>query len=401
MRGANKDADREATGQGTAPAKKSRLWTRDLVQILCANCAIYLSFQVLIPVLPLYVAESLGDEAVVGLVVGSLPFTAMLTRPLLGWAIDQYGRKKVLILSALLFGAVGLSYPLAASLFSLLVIRVVQGIGWGGVPPATSSIVADLIPPSRRGEGIAYLSTTQSIAMAVGPALGLFVASGSGYTAAFFASAGFALLGLALSLFVSDRYAPPAEKKKFHLRDLIEGSSIAPSSITALMTFVFGGLTAFIPLDALERDLGNPSVFFVTFAVGLIIVRPITGSISDRQANRGMLLFPGIALIVAALLVLSFTETPWTLATTAVLWAVGFGISQPVLRAMVLDLAPRERWGSANATLASAYDLGIALGALLLGLLASLVGIPAMFALASLAMAPAFVLILSRRQYQV
>lgn len=394
-------ADRGAPEQGSTPAEKSRLWTRDLVQILSANCVIYVSFQVLVPVLPLYVAERLGDEAVVGLVVGSLTFTAMLVRPLFGWAIDQYGRKRILILSALLFGVVGLSYPLAVSLFALLAIRIVQGLGWSGVPPSTSTIVADLIPPSRRGEGIAYLSTTQSIAMAVGPALGLFVASASGYTAAFFASAGFAFLGLALSLFVQDRYAPPAEKKQFHLQDLIEGSSLAPSSITALMTFVFGGLTAFIPLDALERDLGDPSVFFVTFAVGLIIVRPITGNISDRQARRGMLLFPGIMLIVASLLVLAFTETHWTLPATAVLWAVGFGISQPVLRAMVLDLAPRERWGSANATLASAYDLGMALGALLLGFLASLVGIPTMFALASLAMALAFVLILARKLYRV
>lgn len=260
--------------------------------------------------------------------------------------------------------------------------------------------MADLIPPRRRGEGISYLSTTQSIAMAVGPATGLFIVGALGYSEAFLASAGFAFVGLALAAPVRDKYVPPAEKREFRFRDLIESSSVAPSSITALLTFVFGGLTAFIPLDALNRDLGNPSVFFVVFAVGLVVIRPITGNISDRQARRGMLLFPGLGLVTAALLVLAFTETNWTLPATAVLWVLGFGISQPVLRAMVLDRASRARWGSANATLGSAYDLGMALGAFLLGLLASVTTIPTMFAFASLSMVLAFALVLFWRLYK-
>ena len=355
----------------------------------------------LVPVLPLFVSEGIGgDEATVGLAVGALTFTAVLVRPLLGWAIDQYGRKTILLASVALFAATGLLYPLTASLAALIAVRIVQGLGWSGVPPATSTMAADLVPPERRGEGIAYVSTSQSVAMAIGPAIGLFVAGAFGYTQAFFSATALALLALVLALFIRDRYAPPKEKRGFGLRDVVERSSVTPSVVTALLTFVFGGLTAFIPLDALQRDLGDPAVFFVTFSVVLIVVRPVTGRLSDRQARRGVLLFPGVGLVAASLFVLSFTEGPWTLPVTAVLWALGFGVAQPVLRAMVLDLAPPERWGSANATLGSAYDLGMALGAVLLGVVASRIGIPAMFAYASLTMALAFFVILGSRLYR-
>lgn len=383
---------------GRTPDEKparDRLWTRQFVWILTANCVVFTSLQVLVPVLPLYVAEILGgNEATVGLAVGTLTFTAVLVRPVFGWVIDQHGRKVIVLICAALFGATGLLYPLAASLTALIAVRFVQGIGWSGIPPATSTMAADLVPSSRRGEGIAFVSTSQSVAMAVGPAIGLFVAGALGYTPAFLAAAALAFLAFALALFTRDRYVPPKEKRGFGARDIVERSSVVPSAVCALLTFVFGGLTAFIPLDALERDLGDPAVFFVAFSVVLIVVRPVTGRLSDRQARRGMLLLPGIGLVAASLFVLAFTESAWTLAITALLWALGFGVAQPVLRAMVLDLAPRERWGSANATLGSAYDLGMASGALVLGIVASRTGIPAMFAYASLAMALAFVLIL-------
>lgn len=362
---------------------------------------VFTSYQLLIPILPLYVAEGIGgDEATVGLVVGTLTFTAVLVRPLLGWAIDQYGRRTLLLASIALFAVTGLVYPLTASLAALVAVRIIQGLGWSGIPPATSTMAADLVPPKRRGEGIAYVSTSQSVAMAVGPAIGLFLAGAFGYTEAFLSAVALALFALVLALFIRDRYVPPKEKRGFGLQDVVERSSVTPSAITALLTFVFGGLTAFIPLDALDRNLGNPAVFFVTFSVVLIVVRPVTGRLSDRQARRGILLFPGIGLVALSLFVLSFTEAPWTLPVTAVLWALGFGVAQPVLRAMVLDLAPRERWGSANATLGSAYDLGTALGAVLLGVVASQVGIPAMFAYASLTMALAFVMVLSSGLYR-
>jgi MFS family permease len=316
-------------------------------------------------------------------------------RPFAGWLVDHRGRRIVMIASFTTFTAATalLVHPQAASVAALIVIRIAQGVGWSGVNPSVSAIVTDLSPARRLGEGLAYQSTSQSIAMAIGPASGLFVLGLAGYTSTFLTSVALGSLALVLSLWVRQPYIPPMTRERFRLRDLIEVSSLAPSTITAITTFLFGGLASFVPLATMERDLGNPAAFFVTFAVGLIIIRPITGRLIDTVARRGVFLLLGLALIFSCLLVLAFTEAPWTLVTTGLLWASGFGITQPVLRVMAVLEAPQERWGAANATMATAYEGGTGAGALLLGVLASQVGIPTMFAFSSLVPLLALILV--------
>lgn len=381
---------KRALGQGAhkvpAASAEAPLWTPSFARVLATNCAVFVSYQMLVPIVPLYVVYIGGNEATTGLVVGTLTLTVLLGGPLAGWLLDRWGRQVILVASIAMFAMVGLSYPLAASPAALVVVRLMQGIGWSGMNPAVSTIVSDLAPRQRLGEALAYQSTSQSLAMAIGPATGLLVLQSAGYTPAFLASVAFGFLGLILALRIRYRYVPPAPKvnEEFRFRDLVEDSSVSPSAITALMTFLFAGLTTFVPLIAQNRDLGSPAVFFVTFAIVLVAIRPIAGRISDRQPRRGLLLLPGLGLIASCLLVLAFTHTPLTLAATGILWAVGFGVVQPILRAMVVDRAPPSRWGAANATMTTAYQLGLGLGALLLGAVASLVGLPSMFALSSL-----------------
>jgi MFS family permease len=376
---------------------KPPLWTSDFIKILVTNCVVFVSFQMLIPILPLYVTSIGGNEATVGFVVGALTFAVLIVRPFAGWLVDQWGRQVVMILSISIFAITGLMYPFAASIAALLAIRVIQGIGWSGVNPSVSTIVVDLTPPRRLGEGLAYQSTSQSLAMAIGPAISLFVLRLAGFAPAFLLAAALGFLALILSFRIRYPQAPRVAKKRFRFRDLIEISTLPPSAITALTTFLFGGLTAFVPLAAIDRDLGNPATFFITFAVGLVIIRPITGRISDISTQRGMLLFPGLGLIASSVLVLALTQSAWTLVVTGLSWAAGFGITQPVLRVMAIARAPRDNWGAANATIATAYEVGMGLGASVLGILASQVGIFMMFALSALAPVVAAALVFAWR----
>jgi predicted MFS family arabinose efflux permease len=364
--------------------QSSQLWTFAFGLVVAVNFVAFTSYQILVPILPLHIRSLGGSEATVGMVVSALTFVAVIVRPFAGWLIDNANRRVVLVCMIAAFAVVGLFYPFAGSITALLAIRIVHGVGWSGINPAVVTMASSLIPPSRRGEGLAYQSTSQSLAMAVGPAIGLFVVGLAGYTEAFVVSAIFAFIALGLSFGIRDNhYVAKSERRRFRLQDLVERSAVAPSVVVAIMTFIFGGLTAFVPIDAADRSLGNPATFFVTFAVALVIIRPIVGKMNDRQAKRGILLLPGLALIGAALLVLAFTATSWTLVAVSLLYAGGFGAAQPILRAMVMDRAPEHRWGAASATWATAYELGLAAGALLLGILASQVGIPNMFGLAS------------------
>ena len=390
-----RDRPDQHTHEAMDVSKKPPLWTSALIQVLVVNCVVFVSFQMLVPVLPLYVSTIGGNEAVIGLVVGALAFAGMPVRPFAGWLVDQWGRRIIMIASIAIFAATGFAYPFAASVASLLVIRIVQGVGWSGVFPSVGAVVADLTPPQRLGEGLAYQSTSQSLAMAIGPAAGLFILKSAGYTTAFLTAAALGLVAFLLSLRLRFPYTPPPEaRERFSLRALVETSSLAPSAITALTTFLFGGLTTFVPLVALDRHLGDPSVFFVTFAIALVIIRPIVGRISDRRLQRGVFLLPGLGLIASCLLILALVDAAWTLAATGLLWAAGFGITQPILRAMAVDRVPQDSWGAANATMATAYEAGLGAGALLLGILATQVGVSTMFALSSLVPAVAAALVL-------
>lgn len=361
----------------------SSLWTRDFARVLLANFILFTAFQMLVPVLPLYTGTFTDSEAQVGVVVGALTFTVILVRPFAGWWVDRISKRKLLMGSIIVFGVAGLAYPLAASVIALVSIRIVQGFGWSAVNPAVSTMVLEIPSEKRRGEALAYQSTSQSLAMAVGPAAGLILSQTVNFSLAFVASVVLSFLALVLTRGFEDRSLPYELDTEFRFSDLVERTAVIPSALTMLTTFIFGGLTTFVPLDALDRELGNPAVFFVTFATILVVLRPITGRLSDNLNQSGLLLFPGLALIGTSLLVLAFTEAWWTLAATGLLWALGFGITQPLLRVLAVARAPRDHWGRANATMATAYEAGLGSGAFLLGFLASLVGIPNMFALLS------------------
>ncbi len=187
---------------------------------------------------------------------------------------------------------------------------------------------------------------------------------------------------------------PPTEARTWSAHDLIEPRALGPATISALMNFVVSGMVTFVPLDAKERDIGSAIVFFVAISLMLMIIRPVMGGLSDRLPRRGALLIPGLICVALAALTLAFTESVWTLLLAAVFWAVGFGTAQPVVRAMILDRVPRNRWGSANATNLVLYDLGHATGPLVLGFIAERSNLPVTFGLSAVAPIVAILLIL-------
>jgi MFS family permease len=360
------------------------LWTPALIFILFTDVVIFSSAQLLRPVISLYVADMGANKTVVGIVASAFVFTGVLFRPLSGLAMDNFGRKAVLITGIALFALVGTLLPLGLALSALIGVRVLQGLAWSAVPPANDTIVSELIPTSRRGEGLGYSSTIRNIGVALGPAMGLYLAETSGYPVAFGFSTILAFAALGLAFRVQSPYLPPAGGKSWSLRRLVEPRALAPAFVSALMNVVVSGMVTFVPLDAKERNIGSAIVFFLAISLMLMIIRPVMGGLSDRLPRRGALLIPGLIVVALSALTLAFTEAVWTLPLAALFWAVGFGTAQPAIRAMILDRVPRNRWGSANATSLVLYDLGHAIGPFVLGFIAARFSLAATFAFSAL-----------------
>lgn len=391
---------RESTRGGLPSGREKyegRLWSREFLFIMAVALLMTGGLLYLVPILPLYVRELGGGEAQVGVVVGALALTSLFMRPLVGHLIDRYGRWYIVLASTVLTVIAAFLYPLATSIGVLILARIVHGAGWSGLGPATSTMAADIIPPPRRAEGFGYFGLSRSLGAAIGPALGITVAYWLGFSAAFWVASIFGVLALLMTFGMTEHYTPVANAaSKFRLnpQSLYESSAILPSLVILCVTFVYGGLMAFVPLDSANRGLGNPATFFVVYAIALILIRPLAGRFSD-QRGRGRLLIPGTVMVIAALLVLGLTGEWWTLSLSAILYAFGFGAIQPVIRAMILDCVPPQRWGKANATYGTAHDTGSSLGASALGFVAVQTGIPAMFVISALAAGIALLLVIA------
>jgi MFS family permease len=360
------------------------LWNSAFLRVLAADFCIFASMQIAVVLIPLHVKALGGSESVIGIVSGGFMLAAILSRPPVGWMADVFGRKPMFMWFCCIFAVAACGLPFLQGIAALLLVRILQGACWGGMVTAGSTLQSYIIPSSRLGEGIGYVSSVRNLAHATMPALGLVLADRFGAGDALWLGTGLALLSVLAVAMLEDKTPRPALRPKLRAIDLVERSAILPGLLSAAVTFLFSGMVTFVPLDAQRRDIGDPALFFVVYAVLLMVIRPAVGRWADRIPNRSAVLLPGLSAIIFAAFLLAFLETPYTLVLVACFWAFGFGSVQPVLRVLVLERAPRQRWGAANATSLSLYDMGLALGPPVLGLAVELWGYPVMYCISAI-----------------
>ncbi|HBW33893.1 MFS transporter [Desulfosporosinus sp. BICA1-9] len=356
------------------PVPEAQIWNKTFFLILVVSFCMFLSMYMLLPTLPLYAQTLGGNETVAGTIVALFTLSAVLVRPWFGNLLDRKGRKAILIIGVGIFLVSALAYHLTFSIITLLALRVVHGVGWSASTTATGTMASDVIPASRRAEGMGYYGIAATIAMSLGPALGLYLVKYSSYSVLFTGSAILAALGLAGSFFINYE-APRKNQAKAPLVKgvILEKTALPPALVLFFITLTYGGIISFLPSYANYRGVENIGMFFTVYALVLLFGRPIIGKMADRYGARKFLV-PGILLIAIALLLLvTATSMPMFL-LVGVVYGLGFGTVHPILNALVISLSPPERRGAANATFAMAMDLGIGLGAVTLGFLAQKMG---------------------------
>src|SRR5699024_10742633 len=252
----------------------------------------------------------------------------------------------------------------------LIVMRVLQGVGWGFSTTASGTIATDLIPPKRRGEGMGYYGLSSNLALALGPALGLSLVGLISFTQLFLISASMGLIALLLSLLIRYKKVEESPDKTTTVKfDVFEKTAINPSILLFFITLTFGGIATFLPLYALEKSVEGIPLYFVVYAIFLMASRLVAGKIYDEKGH--MYVFPpGALLIFIAMLLLAWLPSTTVLLIAAAFYGFGFGSVQPALQAWAVNGAADNRKGMANATFFSFFDLGVGIGAMGFGLVA-------------------------------
>lgn len=373
---------------GEEMESRDGLWNRKFVFSWLANFFAFTTMYYLMSTVPLYTTQVLGgDKGDVGTLFALFAFAGVVARPIAGWVLDTHGRMRAAWLSLLLLLAAVLAYNWAAGLGALFALRFLHGICWGFSTTSLATVAADVIPQRRRGEGIGYFGLSMSFAMLLGPWLGLRLLQGWDYSGMFWAVAFIA--ALAVLCLSGIRYREggsghphrgghPAKGGRPPQRGWLEKRVLAYGAIVFFMAIGYGTVLSFIVLFAQEIQLDNPAIFFLVNAAGVIVSRPYAGRIMDKKGPVGIMC-AGFAAFLACFLCLYLAQGWIMFVLAALLLGIGFGILYSLCFALAINVVEKHRRGMANGTILTAFDLGFAVGSMLLGQVSLYLGLRLMY----------------------
>ncbi|MGM9987850.1 MAG: MFS transporter [Bacillaceae bacterium] len=370
--------------------EKQRLWTKDFLIVASANFFLFLSFYLLMVTVSVYAVDEFGaSQSLAGLASSIFIIAAVIARLYAGPSIEKVGQKKLLYIGLLLTVVTALFYFVVDGIVLLLINRFLHGIGFGLSTTASSTIVAKLIPDSRRGEGTGYYSMSVTLATAIGPFLGLFLSQHTSFSVIFITTAIFAIFSLMIAFFL---HVPKTnvskvqlqEMKGFKFSNLVEPKAVPISIISAVMGFCYASVLSFLTFYANEINLVDAaSFFFIVYAVFILASRPFTGRWFDLKGSN-FIMYPAIFLFAIGMLLLSQAHHSIVLLMAGAIIGLGFGTIQSTTQAISVKVSPPHRIGLATSTFFIFTDLGIGVGPFLLGFLIPITGFRTMYIIISL-----------------
>ena len=166
------------SGRGVAcdPNRKERLWNREYLKVMMCNFLLFFAFYLLAPLLPVYLdAQFDADKDMIGLVLSGYTVATLLVRPFSGFIVDTFDRKTVLTICFFVFFICFTGYIGASTLLMFAIVRTFHGIPYGASTVANSTVAIDVLPSSRRNEGIGYYGLSNNLAMAIAPSAGIYI----------------------------------------------------------------------------------------------------------------------------------------------------------------------------------------------------------------------------------
>ena len=361
---------------------------------------VFMSAFQLLPVAPFHILALGGTGSEAGLFLGFLTYASAASAPFTGAMGDRLGKRKILVVASLVITVFSLLYAIAPSYQIILALVLIHGVFWSGLLSSSSAYILDIVPQSRRAEGLGYSGFASILAVAVAPWLGLWVFEHGGWTMLCLEMAG---LNLVMA-FIAWRLPPDTRRAMppLSLRpsDLVEWRVMIGAVTLFLYSFSYGGVTSFVAVYADSVGVTPRAMFFTVFALAIVATRPFIGRYADRIGHARVIV-PCLAMMVVGIGVLVFASTRMTFALSAMLFGVGFGSAYPVFVAHLMHHVPDHRRGATFGALIGAFDTGIGTGSISIGWLSEHYGFGRAFAVAgglALLSIPYF-LYMERRQW--
>lgn len=336
-----------------------RLFTRPFLLLVTGHFLQALGYSSLL-LLPLYLEHLGASRAEIGLIMGLGPVGGLLSRPLVAWTLDAFGRRPTLIAGTLFLVGGMLAIYFVRDVGPLIYLdRLVFGVGAGTLFTGYFAWASDVIPPERRTEGIALFGVSGLLPLAFN---------------AFAADVGiappdlrvvFAAIGLVVALSLVALAAVPEvprahDAPRFEVRAVLRSLRQPPLWGVWLATGTFAGLVglfmSFATVTAAARGVPDPADLWLWYAVGAVGVRSLGSRLPDRVGPANVLA-PALGSYVAAFLVTSQATTGVGFQVAGLLAGFGHGYCFPVLVTQVVGRTPAAWRGSAMAMFTATWQL--------------------------------------------
>ena len=396
-----------------------RLWNRNYCKVMTANFTLFFAFYVLTPLLPLYLSEHFGaTKDVIGLVLSGYTITALLFRPFSGYVVDSFPRKTVLMIAFGAFAIFFAGYLAASTLLLFMIVRTLHGGPFGALTVANSTAAIDVLPSSRRTEGIGYYGLSNNLAMAIAPTIGIFIYQlTDSFEFLFWLALIVACLGWLVDATVQLNHGdwlhpvlrsrgtvvpvpviqgtvvpvPVIHKLSWDRFFLVRGWLIGVNMVA--FGFSFGVLSNYLAIYGKEvmGIMGGTGTYFMLCSVGLILSRLQggkalrNGRVTHNAAEGMVISLIGYTLFILmpTLYELSIINYSLSIAIgyygSALLIGLGNGHMWPAFQNMTINVASNNRRGTANSTILISWDIGMGLGILVGGVVSELLGYAAAF----------------------
>ena len=349
---------------------KEKLWNGNYVRVWTANFLLFFSFMLLTPLFPIYLSETFdASKQTIGIVLSGYTLTALLIRPFGGYLVDSLPRKTVLISSFFLFFVLFIGYPLAGSLWLFAVVRTLHGAPFGLATISNSTVAIDVLPASRRGEGIGYYGLSNNVATAIAPTIALFIYGFTGdYDMLFIMAIIVSGAGLYCNytLKLPCREKKPSQKLSLDRFILLRSWPFIISMVC--LSFSYGVIATYVAVYGKEElDItGGTGLFFMLLSVGLILSR-LTGSRTLREGKIVHNASLGLLVSLVGYFTFAAFHNVWGYYGAAFIIGLGNGHMFPAYQTIFINLASSAQRGTANSSLLVSWDTGMGLGMLIGG----------------------------------
>ena len=337
-----------------------RLLNGQYVLLTFVNFLVSVSYSMVSTIMARYLGSIGLAIALSGAITGAFSIASMVARPFTGVINDRCDRKLLLIAATAGMAGCTILYGICESYGVLLAVRLLHGMFFAFSSTVNMAVIPELVPENRVTEGISYYGVVQSLGVAAGPSVGLWLINLGGYRVNFTVSGALALVAAALAMTLRPfqrQQAPAGGRWHLRLTDIIAVECLAYALVDVAIAMANGLENSLLTLYGAQQDIANIGWYFTISAVVLCVTRLLFGRLADRR-GVAFSLYPGLALMIAGFLILWRASATWMFAAASVVKTLGVGLARPAIQAACVKAVPAARRGSASSTYYIGSDIG-------------------------------------------